>query len=98
VVNATEDQLEQLIQAFIKARDYGFNIENGGSNIVYDKEKGFSFYDLEELSEDEAEFWNSKTEAEKKLMALEDLFSLFSGINRDHGNFENDEGVNDDEE
>lgn len=93
VVNATEDQLEQLIQAFIKARDYGFDIENGGSNIVYDKEKGFSFYDLEELSADEAEFWNSKTEAEKKLLAIENLFSLFSGINRDHNNFENDDGV-----
>ena len=93
VVNATEDQLEQLVQAFIKAKDYGFDIENGGSNIVYDKEKGFSFYDLEELSVDDAEFWNSKTEAEKKLIALENLFSLFSGINRDHANFENDDGV-----
>jgi len=93
VVNATEDQLEQLIQAFIKAIDYGFNIENGGSNIVYDKEKGFSFYDLEELSVDEADFWNSKTEAEKKLWALEELFSLFSGINRDHDGLENDDGA-----
>lgn len=90
VVNATDEQLEQLVQAFIKARDYGFDIENGGSNIVYDKEKGFSFYDLEELSVDDAEFWNSKTEAEKKLDALENLFSLFSGLNRDHTNFAED--------
>ena len=93
VVNATEDQLEQLIQAFIKARDYGFDIENAGSNIVYDKEKGFSFYDLEEYSVDDAKFWNSKTEAEKKLIALENLFSLFSGINRDHGGAESDPNV-----
>ena len=95
VVNATEDQLEQLVQAFIKARDYGFNIENGGNNIVYDKEKGFSFYDLEELSVDDTEFWNSKTEAEKKLYALEDLFSLFSGLNREHTNFADDANVGD---
>lgn len=93
VVNATEEQLEQLVLAFIKARDYGFNIENGGSNIVYDKENGFSFYDLEEMSKDDAEFWNSKSEAEKKLIAIEDLFSLFSGINRDHSNFNSDDNV-----
>ena len=53
VVNATDEQLEQLVQAFIKARDYGFDIENGGSNIAYDSDRGFSFYDLEELSKDD---------------------------------------------
>ena len=93
VVNATDEQLEQLTNAFIKARDYGFNIENGGSNIVYDKDRGFSFYDLEELSEDDAEFWNGLSESEKKLYALEDLFSLFSGLNRDHGNYADDSNV-----
>ena len=90
VVNATEDQLEQLTRAFITARDYGFNIENGGSNIVYDKEQGFSFYDLEEMDSESSEFWNRLSEDEKKLYALEDLFSVFSGLNRDHTNFEND--------
>ena len=94
VVNAPDKALEQLIQAFIKARDYGFDIENGGSNIVYDPEKReFSFYDLEELSEDDAEYWKSMSESEKKLYALENLFSLFSGINRDHTNFKNDANV-----
>ena len=90
VVNATEEQLEQLIQAFIKARDYGFDIENGGSNVVYDREKGFSFYDLEELSGEDAEFWNGLSESEKKLRAIENLFSLFDGLNRDHTNFSED--------
>ena len=93
VVNATDEQLEQLTQAFIQARDHGFNIENGGSNIVYDKEKGFSFYDLEEMSGDDASFWNSLSDSEKKLTALEDLFSLFSGLNRDHTNFDTDPNV-----
>lgn len=93
VVNATDEQLEQLVQAFIKARDYGFNIENGGSNVVYDKEKGFSFYDLEELSAEDADFWNGLSESTKKLYALEDLFSLFSGLNRDHANAADDVNV-----
>ena len=93
VVNATDEQLEQLVQAFIKARDYGFDIENGGSNIAYDSKQGFSFYDLEELSEEDAEFWNGLSEGEKKLYALENLFSLFSGLNRDHTNFDGDTNV-----
>lgn len=93
VINATNEQIQQLINAFIKARDYGFNIENGGSNIVYDKEKGFSFYDLEEMSSDDTDFWNKLSEDQKKLYAIDDLFSLFSGLNRDHTNFENDTNV-----
>ena len=93
VINATNEQLQQLINAFIKVRDYGFNIENGGSNIVYDKEKGFSFYDLEEMTSDDTEFWNKLSEDQKKLYAIDDLFSLFSGLNRDHTNFENDTNV-----
>lgn len=93
VINATNEQIQQLINAFIKVRDYGFNIENGGSNIVYDKEKGFSFYDLEEMTSDDTEFWNKLSEDQKKLYAIEDLFSLFSGLNREHTNFENDTNV-----
>lgn len=93
VVNATEEQLEQLVRAFIAARDYGFNIENGGSNIVYDKEQGFSFYDLEELPSEDSEWWNKLDDDKKKLYALEDLFSLFSGLNRDHTNFDGDKNV-----
>ena len=93
VVNATNEQIQKLINAFIKVRDYGFNIENGGSNIVYDKEKGFSFYDLEEMTSDDTEFWNKLSEDQKKLYAIDDLFSLFSGLNRYHTNFENDTNV-----
>ena len=93
VVNATNEQIQKLINAFIKVRDYGFNIENGGSNIVYDKEKGFSFYDLEEMTSDDTEFWNKLSEDQKKLDAIDDLFSLFSGLNRYHTNFENDTNV-----
>lgn len=93
VINATNEQIQQLINAFIKVRDYGFNIENGGSNIVYDKEKGFSFYDLEEMTSDDTEFWNKLSEDQKKLYAIDNLFSLFSGLNRDHTNFENDTNV-----
>lgn len=93
VINATNEQIQKLINAFIKVCDYGFNIENGGSNIVYDKEKGFSFYDLEEMTSDETEFWNKLSEDQKKLYAIDDLFSLFSGLNRYHTNFENDTNV-----
>ena len=93
VVDATDEQLEQLVQAFIKARDYGFDIENGGSNIVYDKERGFSFYDLEDYSGEDAEFWSKLDDDRKKLMAIENLFSLFSGLNRDHSNTEFDPNV-----
>lgn len=93
VVNATDEQLEQLVDAFIKARNYGFDIENGGSNVVYDKEKGFSFYDLEELPGDEKAFWDSLSESEKKLDAIGNLFALFSDLNRDHTNYDADKNI-----
>ena len=95
VVKATEDQLRQLVNAFIVAREHGFDIENGGSNIVYDKEKGFSFYDLEEWSQEDKDYWSKLSEGEKKLRALEDALSIFAKIdgenlNRDYTNINND--------
>lgn len=93
VVNATDEQLQQLVNAFIEARNYGFDIENGGSNVVYDKEKGFSFYDLDELSGDEKAYWDSLSESEKKLEAIGNLFALFSDLNRDHTNYDTDQNI-----
>lgn len=93
VVNATEEQLQKLVNAFIVAREHGFDIENGGSNIVYDKEQGFSFYDLEEWDAENKDYWANLSETEKKLRALEDVLSIFSGINRDHTNFDGDANI-----
>lgn len=93
VVNATEEQLQQLVNAFIVAREHGFDIENGGSNIVYDKEQGFSFYDLEEMDAEDKDWWNNLSDEEKKLNALENALSVFNGENRDHTDSENDTNV-----
>lgn len=93
VVNATEQQLQQLVNAFIMAREHGFDIENGGSNIVYDSKEGFSFYDLEEFDVDRKDEWNGFSDSEKALDALYDAISIFNGENRDNGKFENDPNV-----
>lgn len=99
VVNATEQQLQQLVNAFIMAREHGFDIENGGSNIVYDSKEGFSFYDLEEWSKAEMDYWSKLTPDQKSLSALEDVLSIFGEINginlnRDYTNINNDPNRN----
>lgn len=90
VVNATEEQLRQLVDAFIMARQNGFYIENGGSNIVYDAKKGFSFYDLEEMDSDDKDYFKNLNLDDLKLDALEDAISVFSEYNRDYTNAETD--------
>lgn len=95
VVNATETQLQQLVNAFITARNHGFDIENGGSNIVYDKNKGFSFYDLEEWSTEDTAYWNNLSDTKKNMRALEDALSIFGqfdgeNLNRDYTNLTKD--------
>lgn len=95
VVNATEAQLQQLVNAFVAARNHGFDIENGGSNIVYDQNKGFSFYDLEEWSPKETAAWNALPEAKKRMRALNDALSIFGqmdgkNLNRDYTNWSTD--------
>ncbi len=47
VTEATDEQLEKLLQDVITLNNLGFKLDFGVGNILYDKENGFSLIDLE---------------------------------------------------
>lgn len=44
---ATDDQIKKLISDLITLQKMGINVESNLTNIMYDKEKGFSFIDMD---------------------------------------------------
>lgn len=47
ITQATDEQLQKLLQDAIKLNNLGFNLDFGVGNILYDKDNGFTFIDLE---------------------------------------------------
>ncbi len=46
-LEATDDQIKKLISDMISLQKMGINVESNLTNIMYDKEKGFSFIDMD---------------------------------------------------
>ena len=44
---ATDEQIKKLVADMIKLQEMGINVESNLTNIMYDKEKGFSFIDMD---------------------------------------------------
>ena len=44
---ATDEQIKKLVADMIKLQEMGINVESNLTNIIYDKEKGFSFIDMD---------------------------------------------------
>ena len=61
VLEATNEQLDKLIQTFKLMEQNGLWAEFGGDNIMYDHEKGFTMIDLD----NDEKYWNAASDAKQ---------------------------------